>query len=90
MEHYQKERIFAGAIIAVGMICGSIAMIRLGIISVVLNSDSALPFAVLFIGTTVISAGLIMIGSAMWSRAEKHQIDEMQADGANKRQPASA
>jgi hypothetical protein len=78
MDQYQKESIFAGAIIALGMICGSIALMKMGVISVVLSSSSALPFLVLLAGSTVICGGLIMLGSAMLSRAK------------NRRQPASA
>jgi hypothetical protein len=93
MDQYQKEHIFAGAIIGVGMICGSIAMMKMGVISVVLGSNSALPFLILLIGTTVISSGLITLGSAMWSRARAHQLHEEQTQGTmdkNRREPASA
>jgi hypothetical protein len=92
MDQYQKEHIFAGAIIAVGMICGSIALMKLGIISVVLSSSSALPFLILLIGTTVISGGLITLGSAMWSRARSHSIREEQTSALdkNRHEPASA
>jgi membrane protein implicated in regulation of membrane protease activity len=93
MGQYQKEHVFAGAIIAVGMICGSIALMKMGIIAAVVSSSSALPFIILMIGTTVISGGLITLGSAMWSRARSHPIHEEQAHSTldkNRREPASA
>jgi high-affinity Fe2+/Pb2+ permease len=93
MNQNQKETIFAGAIIAVGMICGSIAMLKMGVISVVLSSSSALPFLILLIGSTVICSGLVMLGSMKLSRARMHQTQDDQPRDTfdkNRHHPASA
>jgi hypothetical protein len=83
MDQYQKEHLFAGAVIAVGMICGSIALMKLGIIGAVWGSRSSVGLIILLVGTTVVCGGLITLGSAIWGRARKltmesgHLRDEM-------------